>query len=86
MRPQRHRARGTIGRPYSALNLRLVLALFGLVFCTVMAVLTARAGLTAIAVLFGLLAVVAVIDVVVIMRRRAARRREHPGRKFSLFE
>lgn len=86
MKSQRRRARGTVGHPYSALNLRLVLALFGLVFCALMAVLTARAGATVFAVVFGLLAVVAVVDLVVIMRRRAARRREYPGRKFSLFE
>ena len=63
-----------------------MLALFGLVFCALMAVLTAGAGATVFAVVFGLLAVVAVVDLVVIMRRRAARRCEYPGRKFSLFE
>ena len=31
-------ARGTVGRPYSALNLRLVLATFGLITCVVLGV------------------------------------------------
>lgn len=86
MKSQRRKARGTVGHPYSALNLRLVLALFGLVFCAVTAVLTAQAGLMVPAVILGLLAVVAVIDLVIILRRRAARRREQPDRKPSLFE
>src|SRR5690348_11898700 len=42
--PQPRGARGTVGHPYSALNLRLVLAIFGLVSCTVLAVLAARVG------------------------------------------
>ncbi len=36
--------RGTSDQPYSPLNLRLVLALFGLVVCTVLAVLLFRWG------------------------------------------
>lgn len=83
---QRRRARGTVGHAYSALNLRLLLALFGLVFCAVVAFLAARAGSVPLAVVFGLLAVVAVVNVVVIQLRRSARRRERPGRKWSLFE
>src|SRR5437867_399310 len=35
--PQPRRARGTVGHPYSALNLRLVLAAFGLVASAVLA-------------------------------------------------
>ncbi|HEX5542634.1 MAG TPA: DUF6343 family protein [Micromonospora sp.] len=79
-------ARGTIGRPYSALNLRLLFALFGLVTCLVLGVLAARADLVVLAVVFGVLAAVAVIDLVVVQRRRQARRREEPERRHSLFE
>lgn len=86
MRPQPRWARGTHGRPYSALNLRLLLAVFGLVSCTVLAVLAARADIVPLAVVLVALAVVAVVDIVVIQRRRAARRREQPGVRHSLFE
>lgn len=75
-----------MGHAYSALNLRLVLALFGLVSSAVLAWLTARAGLRWLAVLLAVLAVVAVVDLVVIQRRRAARKREQPGVRHSLFE
>jgi hypothetical protein len=83
---QPRRARGTVGHPYSALNLRLVLALFGLVVCAVLAVLAWRADFGWIAVALAVLAVVAVVDLVVIQRRRRARRREEPGAHHSLFE
>jgi membrane protein YdbS with pleckstrin-like domain len=79
-------ARGTVGHPYSALNLRLVLALFGLVVCTVLAILAWWADLVWLAVVLAVLAVVAVVDLVVIQRRRRARRREEPGAHHSLFE
>lgn len=78
--------RGTIGQPYSALNLRLVLALFGAAICTVLAVLSELVGLRWAAVVLIVLAVVAVVDTVVVLRRRAARHREQPERRFSLFE
>ncbi|HEX6968674.1 MAG TPA: DUF6343 family protein [Micromonosporaceae bacterium] len=80
------RARGTHDRPYSALNLRLVLALFGLVFSLLFAVLSADADLPVLTVIFIALAVVAVIDLVIVQRRRGARRREEPGARPSLFE
>lgn len=86
MRSQRKSARGTVGHAYSALNLRLVLASFGLVACTVLAVLAARLGLVVLAVALAVFAVVAIVDLVVIQRRRAARRREEPGVRHSLFE
>ncbi|MBO4210136.1 DUF6343 family protein [Micromonospora echinofusca] len=79
--------RGTVGHAYSALNLRLALATFGLVFFTVVAVIAARADLVWLAVLFAVVALTAVVDLVVIQRRRAARRREEPpGTRHSLFE
>lgn len=86
MKPQPRRAKGTHHRPYSALNLRLLLASFGLVSSAVLAVLSARAGLTVLAVVLVVLAVVAVVDIVIIQRRRAARKRAEPGVKHSLFE
>ena len=36
--------RGTVGEPYSALNLRLVLAAFGFLICAVLAILLWRNG------------------------------------------
>ncbi|MFY1632672.1 hypothetical protein ACN27F_05165 [Solwaraspora sp. WMMB335] len=83
---QPKRARGTVGHAYSALNLRLLLAGFGLVVCTALGVLAWRAGLIAGAVILWVLAVIAVVDLVVVQRRRRARRRDDPAAKYSLFE
>jgi uncharacterized membrane protein YqjE len=83
--PQPRGARGTVGHPYSALNLRLALAAFGLVSCTVLAGLLVWAGYRVAAVVVGVFAVVAAVDVVVIQLRRRARRRTDPDRH-SLFE
>jgi hypothetical protein len=77
--------RGTVGHPYSALNLRLVLAVFGLVTSAVFAVLLLRAGAHGFGVVFIVLTVVAVIDLVVVQLRRRARRRASGGGR-SLFE
>jgi hypothetical protein len=77
--------RGTVGHPYSALNLRLVLAAFGLLLSVVFAVLLLRAGIELFGWLFVLLAVVAAVDLVVIQLRRRARRRTG-GDDSSLFE
>ena len=85
-RSQPRRARGTVGHAYSALNLRLVLALFGLVTMTVFAILAFRVEVVWLGVVCALFAVVAVVDLVVIQRRRAARHREEPGERHSLFE
>ncbi len=60
----------------SALTLRLVLAAFGLVFCGVTAVVAIRADLVVVAIILGILAVVAFIDLVVVARRKA---RGEPG-------
>jgi uncharacterized membrane protein len=83
--PQPPQHRGTVGHPYSALNLRLALALFGLVTCAVFAVLLLRAGLVLFGGLFVLLAVVAAVDAVIVQLRRRARRRAEGGGQ-SLFE
>jgi hypothetical protein len=86
IRSQRRSARGTVGHAYSALNLRLVFASFGLLICTVLAFVSVRAELPVLAMAFAALAVVAAIDIVVIQRRRSARRREEPDVRHSLFE
>ncbi|WP_127503623.1 hypothetical protein [Actinoplanes solisilvae] len=78
--------RGTVEKPYSALNLRLILAAFGLVVCTVLSILLFRAGLTVPGWLLAGWAVVAVVDIVVVQFRRRARRRAEGGRGHSLFE
>jgi hypothetical protein len=85
-RSQPRGARGTVGHPYSALNLRLAFAVFGLVVCTVLAVLMWRADLGVGALILAALALTAAVDIVVVQRRRRARRREEPGRGHSLFE
>jgi hypothetical protein len=77
--------RGTVGHPYSALNLRLVLALFGLITSTILAILLFRAGAAGFGWVPVLLAVIAVIDVVVVQVRRRARRRTD-ATDHSLFE
>lgn len=86
IRSQRRDARGTVGHAYSALNLRLVFASFGLGSCVVLAFVSIRAGLPVLAVVLAALAVVAAVDIVVIQRRRSARHREEPGARHSLFE
>jgi Family of unknown function (DUF6343) len=60
----------------SALTLRLVLAIFGLVFCSGAAVGAWVLGLIWLAVALIVLAIVAAIDIVVIARRK---RRGEPG-------
>lgn len=86
IRSQRRSARGTVGHAYSALNLRLVFAGFGLLSCAVLAFVSIRARLPVLAVILAALAVVAAVDLVVIQQRRSARRREEPGATHSLFE
>lgn len=83
--PQPPNRRGTVGHPYSPLNLRLVLAAFGFVLSTVLGILALRADLTLLGWVLLLLAVVAAVDLVVIQLRRRARRRGE-GRGHSLFE
>jgi len=78
--------RGTVGQPYSALNLRLVLAAFGLVVCTLLAVVLFRRGWPVPGWLLAAWALVAAVDLVVVQLRRRARRRDDGGRRHSLFE
>ena len=67
--------RGDFDRPYSALTLRLWLAVFGLVSCAFLAVVLWRSGLGAFAWVVAALAVVAAGDIAVVMLRRRAGRR-----------
>jgi hypothetical protein len=61
---------------YSALTLRLLLAGFGLVFCTGAAVAAAIVGAAWVLVAMALGAIIAAIDIIVIIRRK---RRGEPG-------
>jgi hypothetical protein len=78
--------RGTFGHPYSALNLRLVLAAFGFVVCTVLAIWLFHAGWTVPGWLLLAWAVVAIVDMVIVQLRRRARRRAEGDGHHSLFE
>ena len=87
MAPSQPRGRrGTVGHPYSALNLRLALAVLGLVLSLGLAVFAWLLDLPWAAIILAVIALTAVVDIVVVQRRRAARRREEPGQKHSLFE
>ncbi len=83
--PQPKGARGTVGHPYSALNLRLVLAVFGLVSCGVLAGLLLSWRYVAAGAIAGIVAVLALVDLVVIQLRRRRRAQADPDRH-SLFE
>jgi hypothetical protein len=78
--------RGTSDQPYSPLNLRLALAIFGFVVCAVLAALLARWDQTVPAWILAAWAVAALVDIVVVQMRRRARRRAEGGRRHSLFE
>ncbi len=82
----RSQPRRRVNAAYSALNLRLVLATFGLVTMTLFAVVAFWARLAWLGVVCAVLAGVAVVDLIIIQRRRAARHREEPGVRHSLFE
>jgi hypothetical protein len=84
--PQPHGRRGTVDEPYSPLNLRLVLAAFGFVVCTVLSIFLFHVGWTLPGWLLAAWALAAVIDMIVIQLRRRARRRAEGGREHSLFE
>ena len=85
--PQPPGRRGTVDEPYSPLNLRLILAAFGFVVCTVLSIWLFNVGWTVPGWLLAGWAAVAVIDMVVVqMRRRARRRREGGKDDHSLFE
>jgi Flp pilus assembly protein TadB len=60
----------------SALTLRLVLAAFGLVVCLAGCVIAVIIDLPAIAIVLGIAALIAALDIVVVARRK---RRGEPG-------
>ena len=81
------RADGALGHPYSALNLRLVLAIFGLVSSAG----PGRAGVpvgrgAGAAALVLIVAVLAGFNVGFVQFRRRERAREEPDADHSLFE
>lgn len=78
-------ARGTAGHEYSALNLRLALAIFGLVTLLVLAGILFGVRRPVLAIPALVLAAATVADIVVVQLRRRARRRTDPQRH-SLFE
>ncbi|AEV83881.1 hypothetical protein ACWT_2560 [Actinoplanes sp. SE50] len=84
--PQPPGRRGTVEEPYSPLNLRLVLAAFGMVVCAALSAILFRAGWTLPGWLLAAWAAVAAVDILVIQKRRRARNRAEQGRKHSLFE
>jgi hypothetical protein len=67
--------RGTVGHPYSALRLRLILAVVGLVTCVILAALMMAVDLEQFGWVLVALAAVAVVDIVVVARRIRAGRR-----------
>ncbi len=76
-----------MGHPYSALNLRLVLALFGLgAFALLAVVAWWGLHLGALAAACAVVALMALINVIVVERRRIQRRRREPDVDHSLFE
>ena len=71
---QPRRADGTVEHPYSALRLRLGLALFGLVVCVAGAIVLWNVGAVPVAIALIILAAIALVDaIVVILRLRHAR-------------
>ncbi|WP_198169423.1 DUF6343 family protein [Herbidospora daliensis] len=62
----------TSERPRSALGLRMVLAIFGLVVCGALAVVAFLLGLVVLGVIMAILALIALVDLVVVVRRRRA--------------
>jgi Kef-type K+ transport system membrane component KefB len=73
-------------RPQSALNLRLVLATFGLICTVVLLVLAFTFSNRALAVVSVVLLAVTITDIVAIIIRRRRRKRREPGVSHSLFE
>jgi hypothetical protein len=78
--------RGTLDEPYSPLNLRLVLAAFGFVVCTLLSIWLFHVGWTLPGWLLAAWAAAAVVDIVVVQLRRRARKRTEGDGGHSLFE
>jgi uncharacterized membrane protein YqjE len=85
------RQEGTIEHPYSALNLRLVLATFGLVTMVALTVVLVWLDMRPLAIATAVIAALAAVNVAVVLRRRRQRKQRereagHPNIKHSLFE
>jgi CHASE2 domain-containing sensor protein len=75
-----------VTQPRSALNLRLVLAVAGVVGWTALAVGMFWAGIPVVGWLAVAVALLAVVNVVIVQYRRMQRHRREPGAHHSLFE
>jgi uncharacterized membrane protein HdeD (DUF308 family) len=75
--PQPRGARGTVERPYSALRLRLVLAIFGVVVCVAGAILLWHRA-QALAIALSVLAAIALVDLGVVSTRLSRQPRLPP--------
>lgn len=73
-------------RPQSALNLRLALNLFGMVFIGLLIFLAVYFHNRALAVFGVVLLAITIVDLVVILIRRRRRHRREPESKHSIFE
>ncbi|WP_203911037.1 DUF6343 family protein [Rhizocola hellebori] len=73
-------------KPQSALNLRLTLAVFGLLCTITLIVLAFLYGNLALAVVGCVLLAVTITDLVAIQIRRRRRRKREPGVSHSIFE
>lgn len=73
-------------RPQSALNLRLALNLFGMVFIALLIFLAIYFHNRALAVFGVVLLAITIVDLVVILIRRHRRHRREPETKHSMFE
>jgi membrane protein YdbS with pleckstrin-like domain len=85
--PQPRGREGTSDRPYTPLNLRLILAVFGLAAAIVAGIFFWQAGLPVWTIIAaGILALVTIVNLVFVLARRRARQRQDPGATHSIFE
>jgi len=73
-------------KPQSALNLRLALNLFGMVFIVLLIFLGVYFHNQALSVVGVILLVITIVDLVVILIRKRRRHRREPETKHSMFE
>jgi hypothetical protein len=81
-----HRADGSIEHPYSALNLRLVLAVSGCVMMLIVGALALVFHSVPVAILAFIVAAAAAVNAGVVQHRRHQRAAEDPTHHTSLFE
>jgi Na+/H+ antiporter NhaD/arsenite permease-like protein len=80
------RADGSIEHPYSALNLRLALAISGVVMMLIVAGLAFAYHSVPVAVLALLVAAAAAVNAAVVQHRRHQRAEQDPAEHHSMFE